>query len=170
MNRLYLILPLVLIGCFGAAYRFQIEDNRAQAQSLAADAELAAQKAAAEQKVLERKAQTDAEQRLASRLAEEKKQETERQALWDADERRIEGELSAAKVAVAASEAEITALEQKRDALVATQARLRRESFELEKVAEQAKISEHNAETEVQRLAEIVAGKAAATPHPSISP
>jgi hypothetical protein len=169
MNRLYLIIPLVLIACFGVAYRFEAEGQLAQEQSQAAATALAARKADDDRQALERQAKTDADQRLASRVADEQKQAADRQALWDADERRIDREIADAKAAVAAREAELAKLQPKLDTLVATQSRLNRENFELEKAAELAKISERNGETEIQRLAEIVAGKAATALHPSVS-
>jgi hypothetical protein len=161
MNRLYLLVPFVLIALFGGVFYRHLQAGRVAAQISADAASLARQKEAAEKQQLERKAKADADQRLAARVAEEKKKEDEKRAQWEAENARITADTAAAASKADATAAQIAELEPQLTSLRATKTRLGDETFELEKSVEQALIAKRNAELEIQRLTAMLAQQAA---------
>lgn len=163
MNRLYLIIPIILLALFGGVYWQHSLTADADARAKAAATAQAKSIADAQKAETERKAREDADLRAAARLAEEKKKEDEKRAKWDADNARITEETARYSAQVAALTQEQTALEKALADTRAQREKLARENFETARAIELARIARRNAELEVQRMTEMVARKAGET-------
>lgn len=163
MNRLYLIIPLILLALFGGVYWQHSLTADADARAKAAATAHAKSIADAQKAETERKAREDADLRAADRLAEEKKKEDEKRAKWDADSARIIEETARYSAQVAALTQEQAALEKALADTRAQHEKLAKENFEAARAIELARIARRNAELEVQRMTEMVARKAGET-------
>jgi hypothetical protein len=163
MNRLYLIVPVLLLAIFGGLY-WQ-HSVHAEAEAKAKAAVVAEAKAAEETKKAEaeRLAREDAERRTAARVAEEQKKEAEKHAKWEADGARIAEETTRFTTRSAEIAAEITALEAKINQVLADKDKVSRANFDEARAIELARIAKRNAEMEIQRMTEMVARKAGQT-------
>lgn len=163
MNRLYLLVPVILLAVFGGVYwqhtTASESDRVAKAQAAAAlkDAELA-RKAEAE-----RKARADAEKRTAERLAEEAKRDAEKRARTEEENRRIAADTATYRAQSATLATETAALEKQLAGLRARREKLNTDAFALAKEVELARIAKRNAELEIQRLTDMIARQAANT-------
>jgi hypothetical protein len=163
MNRLYLIVPVILLALFGGVYwqhnRTAAADAAAKAAAIAeANSAEAAKKAEAE-----RKAREDADKRAAERLAEEEKKEADKRAKWEADGATLVAATADYTAQAAALAAQAAALEKEIAAVRADKERVSRETFEQSRAIELARIDRRNAELEIQRMTEMVARKAGET-------
>ncbi|CAM2858778.1 hypothetical protein [Rariglobus hedericola] len=163
MNRLYLIVPVVLLALFGGIYwqHTQVDARRsAEKAAVAAEAEKveAAKKAEAE-----RLARIDAEKRAAERRVEEEKKATEKLARYEEESRRIATDTARYNAKVAELMNDSVELEKQLADLRARRTALNTENFALAKDVELARIAKRNAELEIQRLTEMVARQAGNT-------
>lgn len=163
MNRLYLLVPVILLALFGGVYwqhtTASESDRVAKAQAAAAlkDAELA-KKAEAE-----RMARADAEKRTAERLAEEARRDAEKHARTEEENRRIAADTAAYRAQIATLATETATLEKQLTGLRARREKLNTDAFALAKEVELARIAKRNAELEIQRLTDMIARQAANT-------
>ena len=160
MNKLYIIVPVLLMVGFGFIYKdFSAKDELKKievAAALKADAEAqAAQKLEAE-----RKSKEDAARRTAEREAEEAVKLAKRRADREAASQKIadataEYNAEADKLAKEAADLELKLREirNQRDAVSA-------EAFELTKKVEMARIDKRTAELEIQRMTAMVSKRA----------
>ncbi len=160
MNKFYFIIPALLLGGFiflfrGASAKMEIKEAKHKA---AIAAKIAIEDA--NRREIEKKSQEDAAKRQEERIKDEQakiakneKNYSDAMAKLKADTETYAAET--AKSNKAAAELEISLLNARinRD-------KYNRESFELSKQVELAKISRRNAELEIQRLIEMVGTKA----------
>lgn len=120
------------------------------------------QKAEAERKALiEAKARDDAAQRAAERAEAEAQKAAERLAEQQAIDRRIKDDTDSANAKADGYSKQIAQLEIELNALRLQKENLNRETFEIEKQVEQARIAKRTAELEIQRMTDMVAKRAA---------
>jgi ABC-type Na+ efflux pump permease subunit len=160
MNKYYFIVPALLLGGFIFLYRAssaEMEIKEAKHKT-----EIAAKKAADEKQRLdnEKQAQEDAEKRQKEREKEELAKLQKKEKEYNDIMTRLKNESDAldaenAKLTKESSELEIALINGQilRD-------KTNRESFELNKQVELAKINRRGAELEIQRLIEMVGSKA----------
>ena len=163
MNKLYLVVPTVLLLVFGGFYySHSIEAKEKKVAEIAA-AEKATAEADAKKAEAERQAKADADKRTAERLAEEKRKEEEKAAKWAAAGKQIADETAAYRAQTLKSEAEIKTLETKLASLRAEKEKTTKAVFDSAGAVEAARIKKRNAELEIQRMVEMVARKGGAT-------
>ena len=160
MNKFYVILPIFLLIAFGVYYT-QIAQPAMKAAVVAAEKRQAEIQAAedAHRAEIERKSQEDARRAQAerdakSRAAQEKarlEKEAQDKAIRD-ETAKFEDEAARLTKEIAALERDIATLREKRE-------QTNRESFELAKQVELAKIDRRTAEMDLQRMYEMVAQK-----------
>lgn len=163
MNRLYLIIPALLLALFGGVYWQHARTAASQADEKAAAVAAAQVAELAKKAEAEAKARADAETRSALRLAEEQKRDAEKRARYEEESRVIAADTTRYTALVSTRTAEFTALEKQLADLRARRAALNTETFSLARTVELARISQRNAELEIQRLTEMVARQAANT-------
>lgn len=158
---MYLIAPAVMLGIFMVFYFSYVE--KAHAKEAAAKAKIVAeQNAAAEKKkVAENKAREDAKKRQEDREAEERKKEKERADKQAAEDKKVKDATDEALAKLKASETESKKLQADLDALRANKEKLTRETFDIAKQVELARIARRNAEIEGQRFTEMISKRAA---------
>jgi hypothetical protein len=170
MNKSYFIVPLVLLALFSFLYRGALQEMDLKQRNL----EEQAAKIKADEKIkkdeIEAKANADAQKRQEQRAAEDLAKEKKKQAEYDDVMRKLKDETTdytnqSAKFAKDAAELEIQISQSRTE-----REKLNRETLELSKQVELAKISRRNAELEIQRMIDMVARKlndsAIATPPP----
>jgi chromosome segregation ATPase len=163
MNRLYVLVPVILLALFGGVYW---QHTRTVATADAAKAAAVAVERQAEldrQAAAEKQARADAEKRTAERLAEEAARDAAKRARAEEDARRIAAETAAYRSQVTALAAEVTALQKQLAELQARRAALNTHAFALAKSVELTRIAQRTAEWEVQRLNELIARQVANT-------
>lgn len=163
MNKLYLIVPALLLACFGGVYAMHTKDAAAKAAIVAAEDAKKAEAEKAKKAEAERLAKEDADRRTAERLADEKRKEDERRAKWEATGRQIAQDTATYQAQAEKNLAEAKALEGKLSALRAEKDNASQASFDVAKDVEAARIQKRNAELEIQRLVESVARRAGTT-------
>ncbi len=163
MNKLYLIVPALLLVAFGGIYVVHSKDAAAKAAMVAAEAERAAAAEAAKKAEAETRAREDADRRAAERLAEEKRKEEEKAAKWEAASKQIADDTATYLAQAEQHGAEIKALEERLAALRAEKDRAAQAAFDLAKEVEAARVAKRNAELEIQRLVEMTARRAGTT-------
>ena len=163
MNKYYFIVPALLMGGFIFLYQGATKEmNKKEADKKAAIAATKAEEDA-HRKQVEAVAQADAEKRQKEREKEEeikraKKEKDYNDAMAKLKKEADGYEVEANKLSKEIAELEIALLNGQilRD-------KTSRESFELSKQVELAKISRRSAELEIQRLVEMVGTQAAAS-------
>lgn len=157
---IYLIVPAVLMVGFLFIYFGHVETMHAEKAAKAASATQAKAEADAKKKDAEEKARSDAKQRQEEREAEEARKEKEKTDKQAADDKKVvdaiaefTAKANSASKQVAAFEAELDRARKEKD-------RLSRETFDLAKQVELARIARRNAELEIQRMTEMIARKA----------
>lgn len=163
MNRIYLLVPVVLLAVFGGIYWRHASTAETEAAAKAALVAAAKAEADGKQAEAERRARADAEKRAAERLAEEKRTEAEKQARFEEDGRRIADDTAVYSAKVAALKAETSALEKQLGDLRARRAALNDSAYALARSVELARIEKRNVEIEIARLTEMVARQAGTT-------
>jgi hypothetical protein len=112
---------------------------------------------------LEEKARLDAAAKSAARAAEEAKKEADRVAKWEAAGLDIKNTTDTLNAESDKLSKEAAALEIQLSNLRDTKEKLNRETFELAKRVELAKINKQNAEMGIQRTTEMIARRATAS-------
>ena len=138
------------------------ESKEAEIKDKARAAELAKTKALEEEKkkIAEEKARLDSAKRSAERAAEEAKREADKIAKREAESKRIQDETDKYLADSAAQTKKISDLELQLEAARKAKDQASRESFDLLKQVERAKVERRNAEIEIARLTEILARRA----------
>jgi hypothetical protein len=158
---MYLIFPGVMLAAFLVFYLSHKKD--AEEKERVHIAKVAQEKAdlEAKKKDAEQKAREDAKKRQDEREAEDRKKEEEKAAKQAADDKKVRdataeytAKANAAAKEVAAREAELDRLRKEKD-------KTNRETFEMAKQVELARIARRNAELEIQRMTEMIARRAA---------
>ena len=157
---MYLLAPAVMMGVFLIFYFSYVEE--AEAKKAAHKAEVETQKKVAEEKkkVAEAKAREDAKKRQDEREAEEKKKEKERADKQAAEDKKVRDQTNAALARGKKAEDEGKALETQLTNMRKEKDKLSRESFDIAKQVELARIARRNAELEIQRMTEMIAKRA----------
>ena len=158
---MYLIFPSIMLAGFLVIYFSHKE--KAEEKERVHVAEVARQKAEADEKkkVAEAKAREDARKRQEERDAEEKKKQDEKAAKQAADDKKVRDQTAEYTAKVDAAAKQVNALEIELDRLRKEKDATSRESFDLAKQVELARIARRNAEMEIQRMTEMVARRAA---------
>lgn len=164
MNRIYLIIPVVFLLLFGGIYWKHNETAALEAARESAELARADEAARLQKTEAERKAREDAGRRAAEREAAERRKEEERRAKWEAESILIAEETARHTRRAAEASAELAALEKQLAALRAWKEEGGRAAFEAERENELLTIKKRNAELEIQRITQIVARRAAASP------
>lgn len=160
MNKVYYIIPAVLTVLFTFYFfRFSEELEQRDAAKAAEVAQVQAE-AAAKKKEAELRAKEDADRRTAEREADEARRLAEREANWERTSQEI-ADITADLIRQAdeltrqanALELQLANVREKRDLTA-------RESFDLERRVEEARVRKRNAEMEIQRYTEMVSQRA----------
>jgi chromosome segregation ATPase len=170
MNKSYLIVPVILLAIFGFSYNGALKDM--QAKEDANHAKAAAKKAEDDKHKaeVEAKATADAKKHQEERDAEDRKKQEKKQADYDDAMKKLRDEANdyvaqAEKFGKEAADLELQISQGRNE-----KERLTRETLELAKAVELAKISRRNAELEIQRMVDMVGKKlndsSIATPPP----
>ncbi len=157
---MYLIFPSVMLAGFLVIYFSHAKE--AEEKEARHIAQVAKEKSDAEEKkkVAETKAREDAKKRADERDAEERKKEEEKAAKQAADDKKVRDATAEYTAKAAASTKEATALEAELDRLRKEKDKTSRETFELAKQVELARIARRNAELEIQRMTEMISRRA----------
>lgn len=174
MNKSYVIVPVILLALFGFLYRGALHEMDVKEKALA---EQAAKVKAEEKKhkdEVESRANADAQKRQELRAAEDLAKEQKKQHDYNDALKKLKDESSdystqSEKFAKEAADLEIQISQTRNE-----REKLNRETLELSKQVELAKINRRNAELEIQRMVEMVAKKVSAssiaTPPPPLPP
>jgi hypothetical protein len=157
---MYIIFPSIMLAGFLVIYLSH--KKQAEEKERVQVAEIAKKKMEDEEKkkVAEAKAREDAKKRQEERDAEEKKKEEEKAAKQAADDKKVRDQTAEYTAKVTATTKQVTALEAELDRLRKEKDKTSRETFDLAKQVELARIARRNAELEIQRMAEMVARRA----------
>lgn len=150
-----------MLAVFLVIYSSAMKDVELATQKKAE--EVAKMKAAdeAKKKVAEDKAREDSARRSAERAAEDAKREADKAAKWQSEGKKIQDDTDKAQADAERYTKEVAALELTLDSLKKSKDKASRESFDLIKQVERAKVERRNAEIEIQRLTEMVSRRAA---------
>ena len=157
---MYLIFPGLALAGFLVFY---ISHKEAAEQKERAHVEQVAQEKAAadaKKKVAEAKAREDAKKRADERDAEEKKKEDEKAAKQAADDKQVRDKTTEYLAKGAAAEQDVKKFEAELDRLRKERDKTSRESFDIAKQVELARVARRNAELEIQRMTEMVIKRA----------
>lgn len=163
MNKLYIIVPLVLVLAFSGLYVSHTKHAAEKAAVAKAEAEKIAKEAADKKAEAERQAREDADRRTREREAEAKKKADEKAAKWAAQGEQIAEETARYEELVGKNTAELKALEAKLAALRAEKETAVQAGFDFDLEIEKARVAKRSAELEIQRLVEMTARKAGTT-------
>ena len=157
---MYLIAPAIMLAGFMVVYFSYVE--KAHAKEAAQKAKIEQDKKAAEEKkrVAENKAREDAKKRQDERDAEEKKKEKEKADKQAADDKKVADATREFQSKADAGSKEATQLEAELDRMRKEKDRLSRETFDIAKQVELARIARRNAELEIQRMTEMISRRA----------
>ena len=158
---IYLLVPAILLGLFLFIYFPHVEKTHAKER--ARKEEIAKKKAEDEEKkkAAEAKAREDAKKRQDERDAEEAKKLKEKEDKQAADDKKVRDQTAESIARANAAAAEVQKLETELARLRKDKDNLGRETFELAKQVELARIARRNAELEIQRVTEMLAKRAA---------
>ena len=150
-----------MLAVFLVIYSSAMKDVELATQKKAE--EVAKMKAAdeAKKKVAEDKAREDSARRSAERAAEDAKREADKAAKWQSEGKKIQDDTDKAQADAGRYTKEVAALELILDSMKKSKDKASRESFDLIKQVERAKVERRNAEIEIQRLTEMVSRRAA---------
>ena len=175
MNKSYVIVPVVLLAVFAFFYNGALKEMKAKEEARIAKIEKEAKEKEAAKKLIEEKAQAEAiarqEKRAAEEKAKEEKKEKDYQDAMNALKREADDYAAqTAKLNKDAADLEATLQQTRTD-----KERLTRDTLELAKQVELAKINRRTAEMEIQRMFDMVARKLnessiATAPPPPLTP
>jgi hypothetical protein len=157
---LYVIIPGIMLAIFLFFYREEMAELDARDSARAS--EVARQKAAdaAHKKVVEDKARAEAEKRAADEAAEAARVTAEREAKWNAEGAKIQGETDKSNTDGARFAKQAEDLQAELKKLDAEKEKANRDDFELLKGVEAARVAQHNAEMEIQRMVTMIVNRA----------
>ena len=156
----YVLFPAILLGVF--LFYYTASKAETEAREKAAKAEMAKEKAEADQKkaLAEAKAREDAEKRAADRAADEAKTAKEKEDKYNSDMARIKEDTDRSNATAATYAKQVSDLTIELDSLHKQKDTEMRESFELAKKVELAEIARRNAELEIQRYTAMLVDRA----------
>lgn len=156
----YVLFPAILLGVF--LFYYTASKAETEAREKAAKAEMAKEKAEADQKkaLAEAKAREDAEKRAADRAADEAKAAKEKEDKYNTDMARIKEDTDRSNATAATYAKQVSDLTIELDSLHKQKDTETRESFELAKKVELAEIARRNAELEIQRYTAMLVERA----------
>jgi len=157
---MYLIFPGIMLVGFVFIYVSHVEVTEEKEKAIALKIEKDKAELEAKKKSAEAKAREDAKKRQEERDAEEKKKADEKAARQAADDKKVRDDTAKFTAKVEASQKEINAKEAQLDRLRKEKDKASRESFELAKKVELARIARRNAELEIQRMTEMISRRA----------
>ena len=157
---MYLIAPGIMLGLFLFVYFGHVEKTHAKEKAKAE--KIAMEKADAERKKVaaETKAREDAKKRQDERDAEEKKKADEKAAKQAADDKKVKDQTNEYTAKANAAGKKVADLEKQLATMRSDKEKLIRETFDLAKAVELARIARRNAELEIQRMTEMVTRRA----------
>lgn len=157
---MYLIFPGAMLGIFLVfflSHQKETEAKEAERTAVAAKKKADDDKAKAE---TEARAREDAAKKQAEREAEEKKKDDDRRAKQAAADKVIQDDIAAAKAEGDKFAKEATALAAQLENLRKDKDRLTRETFDVQKQVEAARVDRRTAELDAQRMMDMVAKQA----------
>lgn len=165
----YVVTPGIMFGIFlffynGAVKEMHAKEERQKIEKKAKDDAEAARKAE-----IEKKALADAEKRQRDREAEDAKKAAEKEAAYTKVMTQLESDTADENAQADKLAKEVGGLEISISQARSNKEKLNRETFDLAKEVELAKVNRRNAEIEIQRMVEI-AGKKVADSSVSILP
>jgi len=170
MNKSYVIVPVVLLALFGFLYRGALQDMDAKQKTLADKAARAEAEVAKHKKEVEDKANADALKRQEDRAKEDAAKAEKKEREYQDIMKKLKDEATDYTVQSDKYAKEAADLELQISASRNEREKLNRETLELSKQVELAKINRRNAELELQRMMDMVAKKlndsSIATPPP----
>lgn len=157
---IYLIVPSVMLAGFLFVYFGHVETMHKK--EAAKKARIAEEKTTAEKKKKEAedKARSDAKERQEARDAEEAKKEKEKADKQAADDKKVRDAIAEFTAKGNAAAKQVETFELELDKTRKEKDRLSRETFDLAKQVELARIARRNAELEIQRMTEMIARRA----------
>lgn len=170
MNKFYIIVPVVLLGVFLFFYNGALKEM-AERES-AKKAEVAKVKAAedARRAEIEKKAAEDSKKRQDQRDAEERAKEQKKVKEYEDAMRQLKDEADKYLAEADKNQKEANALELQLNELRSTKEKVNRETFDLAKQVELAKVARRTAELEIQRMVDMVAQKVGASSFAQMPP
>jgi hypothetical protein len=158
---MYLIFPGVMLAGFLVIYFSHKEKIEEKERAHIAQVEKEKAETDAKKKAAEAKAREDAKKRQDERDAEEKKKEEEKAAKQAADDKKVRDQTAEYTAKGKAAGEKVAALEIELDRLRKEKDKSNRETFDLAKQVELARVARRNAELEIQRMTEMVVRRAA---------
>lgn len=158
---MYVLAPTVMLVGFVFVFRAHVEEAKIKERATAARIEKERADAEARKKAAEVKARDDAKKRQDERDAEERKKQDEKVARQAADDKKVRDQTQEYLAKGAAAQKQIDSLEAQLAKLRKDKDNTSRESFEIAKKVELARIARRNAELEIQRMTEMVSRRAA---------
>jgi len=157
---MYLIAPAIMMAGFMVVYFSYVE--KAHAKEAAQKAAIEQEKKAAEEKkrLAEAKAREDAKKRQDERDEEERKKAKEKADKQAADDKKVRDATNEFLAKGKAAEEKGSQLQTQLENLRKEKDRLSRETFDIAKQVELARIARRNAELEIQRMTEMIARRA----------
>jgi hypothetical protein len=172
---MYIIFPSVMLAGFLVIYLSHKKEALEKERRHVAEVAQKKSEEDAKKKAAEAKAREDAKKRQDERDAEDKKKADEKEARQAADDKKVRDQTAEYTAKGAAVSKEIAAAEAELDRLRKEKDKTSRETFDLAKQVELARIARRNAELEIQRMTEMIARKAADSmmtkpPMPAVAP
>ena len=157
---MYLIFPGAMLVGFIFVYFSHVEKTHAKEKAIAAKIAKDRSEAEAKKKSAESKAREDAKKRQDERDAEEKKKEEEKAAKQAIDDKKVRDQTAEYTTKGDATQKQVNAHEVELDRIRKEKDKTSRESFDIAKRVELARIARRNAELEIQRMNEMVIRRA----------
>ncbi len=157
---IYLIVPAIMLAGFLFIYFGHVDTMHQKEAAKAASIAEAKASAEAKKKDAEDKARSDAKKRQEERDAEEARKEKEKTDKQAADDKKVRDAITEFTAKADSASKQATALDAELDRIRKEKDRLRRETFDLAKEVELARIARRNAELEIQRTTEMIARRA----------
>ena len=153
---MYIIFPSIMLAGFLVIYFSYKEESEARERAHIAQVEKEKTEAEEKKRIAEAKAREDALKRQEEREAEEKRKADEKAAKQAADDKKVRDQTAEFTAKGEAAAKQVAALQAERDNLRKEKDRTSRETFDLAKQVELARIARRNAELEIQRMTEMV--------------
>lgn len=175
MNKSYVIVPAVLLAVFAFLYNGALNEMEAKEKARIAKVEAAAKVEADRKAEVEKKATAEALARQAERAAKEKENEEKKERAYQDAMNALKREADDYMVQTAKFNKEAAELEATLQQTRTSKERLTRDTLELAKQVELAKINRRSAELEIQRMFRMVSMKLndssiATAPPPPLTP
>ena len=158
---MYVISVGSMLAVFLFFYTTHLKQADLRDKQRAEEARLKKEADDAAKKVREDQARKDAEDRAAKRIKDEQDKEAKHLAEMLADNKKIQDDIDKNNALADDYSKLISRLEIELNTLRTNKEKLNRETFEISKQVEAARIEKHNAELEIQRITDMIAKRAA---------